>query len=92
MTAAMSQSRALGVRVSILDAEVEKLRGGTVGHLQGCAVEIPEIEPWPEPVEGAETLDAVAAAIARCVAVRLGAADAIARCGRRTPIVFRHSI
>jgi putative DNA primase/helicase len=34
------EANALGVRVSTLDAEVEKLRGGTDGHLQGCAVEI----------------------------------------------------
>jgi putative DNA primase/helicase len=72
------EANSLGVRVSTLDTEVEKLRGGTVGHLQGCAVEIPEIEPWPEPVEGAETLDAVAAAIARYVALPPGAADAMA--------------
>ena len=72
------QANSLGVRVSTLDTEVEKLRGGTVGHLQGCAVEIPEIEPWPEPVEGAETLDAIVAAITRYVALPPGAADAMA--------------
>ena len=72
------EANALGVRVSTLDAEVEKLRGETGGHLQGCAVEIPEIEPWPEPVEGAETLDAIAAAITRYVALPSGAADAMA--------------
>jgi putative DNA primase/helicase len=72
------EANALSVRVSTLDAEVEKLRGGTDGHLQGCTVEIPEIELWPEPVEGAETLDAVAAAITRYVALSPGAADATA--------------
>jgi len=72
------EANALGVRVSTLDAEVEKLRGGTGGYLQGCAVEIPEIELWPEPVEGAETLDAIAAAIARYVVLSPGAADAMA--------------
>jgi putative DNA primase/helicase len=72
------EAKSLGVRVSILDAEVEKLRGGTGGHLQGCAVEIPEIELWPEPVCGAEVLADVAAAIARYVALPPGAADAMA--------------
>ncbi|HEY3862041.1 MAG TPA: DUF3631 domain-containing protein [Verrucomicrobiae bacterium] len=73
-----TEANALGVRVSTLDAEVEKQRGETGGHLQGCAVEIPEVEPWPEPVDGAEILTAVAAAVTRYVALPPGAADAIA--------------
>jgi putative DNA primase/helicase len=72
------EAKALGVRVSTLDAEVEKLRGGTGGNMQGCAVKIPEIEPWAEAVEGARTLAAVAAATARYVALPSGAADTMA--------------
>ena len=27
--------------------------------LQGCAIDLPDVEPWPEPVDGAEVLDAM---------------------------------
>jgi putative DNA primase/helicase len=49
----------LGVRVSTLDFEVEKLRRETAGSEadgQGEAVLFPELELWHEPVDGAELL------------------------------------
>jgi putative DNA primase/helicase len=73
------EAEALGIRVSTLDAEVEKLRGGTGGgHLQGCAVDLPDVEPWPSQVNGAEVLNAVSAAIAGYAALPEGAADTLA--------------
>lgn len=47
------EARALGLRVSILDSEVEKLRPGEEAEQQGW---FDEIEPWPEAVDGAQLL------------------------------------
>lgn len=38
----------------------------------------PEVEPWPEPVDGAEVLDALVAAITRYIVVPRGAPEAVA--------------
>ncbi len=46
--------------------------------LQGSAVELPEIELWPEAVSGADTLSKIAETFARYVALPDGAADALA--------------
>jgi putative DNA primase/helicase len=57
----------LDVRASILDRLVrdERVRLGLDGDdkLQGSAVSFEEIEPWPEPVNGAELLNDIATAI-----------------------------
>jgi putative DNA primase/helicase len=58
-----TEAAALGIRVKTLDLEVEQRRrwtGGNDSTLQGCAIDLPEIEPWPNPVDGAEVLDAIA--------------------------------
>jgi hypothetical protein len=46
--------------------------------LQGRAVELTDVEPWPEVVNGAELLGEVAESFARYVALPEGAADALA--------------
>jgi len=46
--------------------------------LQGSAVSLPEIELWPEAVNGADTLSKIAETFARYVALPDGAADALA--------------
>jgi putative DNA primase/helicase len=51
----------LGItRISVLDKLVgaERKEGGTVG--QGKPLELPEPEPWPDPVDGAGLLSAIA--------------------------------
>ena len=58
----------LDVRASILDRLVaaERARLGLAGGddgLQGSAVTFEEIEPWPEPVNGAQLLNDIASAI-----------------------------
>lgn len=71
----------LGVRVSTLDAEVQKLRPKSDGRdiaLQGRAVKLHEAEPWPDRVEGAQVLDSVAKTVASYVALSPSAADAVA--------------
>ena len=59
-----AEADALGVRVTTLDAEVEKVRrklAGDGNDSQGEAVLFPDIEPWPEPVDGGELLTDLAA-------------------------------
>ncbi len=69
---------ALRIRVGTLDKEVERLRGAAGGAgsmLQGRAVKSPDVEPWPQAVNGAEVLDAIAATFRRFLALPPGAAD-----------------
>ena len=74
-----SAARKLGIRrVSALDAEVATRRPKAADGAQGFAVELPDVEPWPDPVSGAETLSAVAAVFSRYVALPPGAPDALA--------------
>ena len=46
--------------------------------LQGSAVLCPDVEPWPEPVDGGSVLDAIAASFSRYVVLPEGAADMLA--------------
>jgi Protein of unknown function (DUF3631) len=60
----------LGMRPAVLDMVVKAKRrelgldGGDSGK-KGRALSYPEIEPWPEPVDGAKLLDEIAAAVER---------------------------
>ena len=73
----------LGVkRLSLLDALV-KVKRAELGldaddGKQGHAISFPEAEPWPDSVNGAELLDAVAKAIRRHVVMPDHACDAVA--------------
>lgn len=49
-----AEAEALGVRVTTLDAEVSKMRPAGDNDIQGKDVVFPEIDPWPEPVDGAQ--------------------------------------
>jgi putative DNA primase/helicase len=64
--------KTLGIRTSILDRVVkaERTKLGLdqgVVDKQGRAMSFPDVEPWPEPVNGAELLDGIAGAIRRHV-------------------------
>jgi len=62
-----AEAKALGVRVGTLDKLVAVLRGeaesDTAG--QGRAITFEAVEPWPEPVNGADLLDELAALASR---------------------------
>ena len=68
----------LGIRTGTLDAEVASRRPGSAGKFQGGAVEFAKADPWPQPVDGAEVLSAVAATFRRYVALPATTADALA--------------
>lgn len=73
-------ARDLSVRVGTLDDAVKAARAsdveGSTG--QGRALQLPEIEPHPEPVDGAELLSELAAAVRRHIAMNAGMADTTA--------------
>jgi putative DNA primase/helicase len=72
----------LGCRVPTLRAAVEAARrkgagaGNTAGH--GRRIEIPDFEPWPEPVDGPAVLDELARMIRDYIILSPHQADAVA--------------
>jgi putative DNA primase/helicase len=66
----------LGCRVTLLRKLVALERGDGKGsnNGQGKPLELPELEPWDEPVDGGELLDALVAAIRRYVVIGQAAA------------------
>jgi putative DNA primase/helicase len=72
------EAKKLGVRASLLDKLVSAERPRETHGLQGGAVKLPDIEPWPETVNGAGVLDHVAEAFSHYVTLPDGAADALA--------------
>jgi putative DNA primase/helicase len=77
------EAKVLGIqRVTILDAEVEKARpqpvGGKAEAKQGRAVTFDEPKPWPDPVDGAKLLDAIAVEVRRYVVMAPGAVITVA--------------
>jgi putative DNA primase/helicase len=71
------EAQKLGCRESVLDKLVEARRPKNRENngLQGTAVELRDVEPWPDPVDGAEILDAVSETFGRYVVLPDGAAD-----------------
>lgn len=71
-------AQAMGVSVTALRSEVAKLRPKASGGLQGSAVNLADVEAWPEAVDGGTVLAEVADTFLRYVALPDGAADALA--------------
>jgi putative DNA primase/helicase len=91
-----AEAQRLGIREPTLDEAVAKLRKWTSGSdrtLQGHEVDLGDVEPWPEPVDGAAVLDAVSQTCAHYVALPPGAADALALWDAHTHCfdAFEHS-
>jgi putative DNA primase/helicase len=78
-------AKRLGVRTKILDHLVATKRGTSADDgKQGRAVELPEPEPWPEPVDGAELLSALSGSVRSHVVMsdHEGRASTSRDCGR----------
>ena len=73
-------AKALGVRTDTLDKLVKAARGEPEngGGGGGTALEFPDVELWPEPVDGAELLDALTVSVRRFLSLPEHAAPAIA--------------
>ncbi|MCH7644656.1 MAG: DUF3631 domain-containing protein [Myxococcales bacterium] len=70
----------LGIRASTLDEEVAKRRPQNRDSAtnQGTAVDFPELEPWPEPVDAGNWLNCVCTELRRYIALPKHADTAIA--------------
>jgi hypothetical protein len=76
---APAAAKRLGCRVSLLRKLVALERGDNGGTgAQGRALEFPEIQAWPDPIDGADLLDAVVAAVKRYVIIDPVMARAVA--------------
>lgn len=77
-----AEAERLGIkRVGILDKLVAEKRPkleAANAELQGRAMILPEVVPWPTAVDGAEVLSEASETFSRYVALRAGAADALA--------------
>jgi putative DNA primase/helicase len=62
-----SAASKLDISVSRLDKLVNDERKGREPQGQGCPLEFPEPEPWPEPVSGAGLLDEIDATFSRFI-------------------------
>lgn len=70
---------ALGCLASTLDHEVRVARGAGSGPMgQGAPLDLPEIEPWPERVDGSRLLTEIAAAVRAHVILPAETAHALA--------------
>jgi putative DNA primase/helicase len=67
----------LGVRLTALEDEVKLARKG-INAGQGRKVEAQEVEPWDKPVDGAELLDEMSAAILAHIVLTKEQADTVA--------------
>jgi putative DNA primase/helicase len=78
----------LEMRAHILDrvVEAERKKTGDDGK-QGQGLALPELEPWPEPVNGAELLSSIASILRRHVVLPEQAADTVALWS-----VFTHAV
>jgi putative DNA primase/helicase len=69
----------LGCRGTVLDKLVQQKRAKVAARaLQGHEVQLTEIEPWSEPVDGAKVLDAIAETFMRYIVLPPGAANVAA--------------
>lgn len=75
-----AEAKRLNVRVGTLDKLVARARGDEAEDdgAQGSPLPFEDLEPWPEPVDGAALLDSLAATFARFLVLPEGAAEALA--------------
>src|SRR5437868_4756209 len=73
-----AEARRLGIRIETLDAEVARCRLEADYDAQARAINLPVVEPWPDPVNGAEVLHQVAERFLLRLILPPGAAHALA--------------
>src|SRR5262249_20269438 len=73
-----AEAEKLNIRVGTLDAEVAKWRTTATSTVQGGVVDFPTVDAWPEPVNGAEVLAAVADTLTRFIVLPPHAAAVLA--------------
>jgi len=85
-------AKRLGIRPDTLDKLVKAARGDKDkdSNAGGSALEFDDVEPWPEAVDGAALLNALAASVKRHMALPEHAAAAIALWTVSTYIVVNH--
>jgi putative DNA primase/helicase len=71
-------AKQLGCRTSTLDVQVEARRQKSSEELQGRAMELPDVELWPEPVNGADVLNEIAKTFSAYVLLPDRTADVLA--------------
>ena len=81
-----SEAKRLNVRVSVLDRLMKQAHDED-GQGQGHVLKLPELEPWPEPVDGYALLNELAAVFARYIVLPAHGADALSLW-----TVFAHSL
>jgi len=85
-------AKRLGIRGETLDKQVKAARGEPErdSNAGGSALEFPDVEPWPEAVDGAALLNELTASVKRHMALPEHAAAAIALWVTSTYIVVNH--
>jgi DNA repair photolyase/predicted DNA-binding protein (UPF0251 family) len=74
-----AEAKRLKIRVATLDTQVELQRPRVAdAPLQGQEVVFPQVEPWPEPVDGADVLNKVSETFSKYIVLPPGGADALA--------------
>ncbi|HWX19435.1 MAG TPA: DUF3631 domain-containing protein [Candidatus Binatia bacterium] len=72
----LAEAKRLHLRVRVLDAAVAQCRAEL--RVQDEVLDFPDIEPWPEPVNGAQLLTELSDLFSRRLALPPGGADAMA--------------
>jgi putative DNA primase/helicase len=85
-------AKALSIRGDTLDKLVKAARGepDKAGNGGGTALEFPDVEPWPYPVNGAELLNELTASVKRFMSLPDHAAAALALWTVNSYIVVKH--
>jgi hypothetical protein len=76
---ARTAAKYFGVPVSAIETAIKEARAGVADtKAQGRPLELPMVEPWPEPVNGAHLLDDIRDAVKRYIVLPDGSAEILA--------------
>src|SRR5262249_50282170 len=82
-----AEAKRLDIRLRTLDAQVARCRSQLENDAEAKAkaLKLPHLEPWPDPVDGADVLNQVHQRFALYLALCPGAGDAITLCTAHAP-------